>query len=88
MSEDALLSPQQSTAGTPTVARDAASGAELKQIALSVTWQLSRAALVDFPTGAIAALSAAVLIYFRIHSAWLIFAGGLVGLVATRWLGG
>jgi len=54
---------------------------------IAVTWQLSRAALVDFPTGAIAALSAVVLIYFRINSAWLIFAGGLVGLVATRWLG-
>ena len=54
---------------------------------IAVTWQLSRAALVDFPTAAIAALSALVLIYFRINSAWLIFAGGLVGLVVTRWLG-
>jgi chromate transporter len=54
---------------------------------IAVTWQLIRAALVDFPTGAIAALSAVFLIYFRINSAWLIFAGGLVGLVATRWLG-
>jgi chromate transporter len=54
---------------------------------IAVTWQLGRAALVDFPTGAIAALSAAVLIYFRINSAWLIFAGGLGGLLATRWLG-
>ncbi|MFZ0889436.1 MAG: chromate transporter [Candidatus Binataceae bacterium] len=53
----------------------------------AVSWQPSRAALVDFPTGAIAALSAVVLIYFRINSAWLIFAGGLAGLVATRWLG-
>ena len=53
---------------------------------IAVTWQLSRAALVDFPTGAIAALSAVVLIYFRINSAWLIFAGGLGGLLATRWL--
>jgi chromate transporter len=54
---------------------------------IAVTWQLSRAAPVDFPSGAIAALSAVVLIYFRINSAWLIFAGGFVGLVATRWLG-
>ena len=54
---------------------------------IAVTWQLGRAALVDFPTGAIAALSAVVLIYFRINSAWLIFAGGLGGLLATRWLG-
>jgi chromate transporter len=55
---------------------------------VSVTWQLSQAALVDFPTGVIAAFSAVVLIYFRINSAWLVFAGGFVGLVGTRWLGG
>jgi len=50
---------------------------------IAVTWQLSRAALVDFPTVAIAALSAVVLIYFRINSAWLVFAGGLIGLIAS-----
>jgi chromate transporter len=53
---------------------------------IAVTWRLSRAALVDFPTGAIAALSAIVLIYIRTNPAWLIFAGGLFGLVVTRWL--
>jgi chromate transporter len=64
-------------------------GANVGAVALmiAVTWQLSRAALVDLTTSAIAALSAVVLIYFRINSAWLIFAGGLVGLVATRRLG-
>ena len=55
---------------------------------IAVTWQLSRAALVDFPTSAIAALSAVVLIYFRVNSAWLVFVGGIAGMVATRWLGG
>jgi chromate transporter len=55
---------------------------------IAVNWQLSRAALVDFPTGAIAALSAVVLIYFRINSAWLIFAGGLTGLMASLWSAG
>jgi chromate transporter len=55
---------------------------------LAVTWQLSRAAVVDFLTGGLAALSAVVLIYFRINSAWLVCVGGLVGLVASRWLGG
>jgi chromate transporter len=49
---------------------------------IAVTWQLSRAALVDFPTGVIAALSAVTLIYFRINSAWLVFAGGLIGPMA------
>lgn len=49
---------------------------------IAVTWQLSRAALVDLPTGAIAAVSAAALIYFRINSIWLIFAGSLIGLIS------
>jgi chromate transporter len=62
-------------------------GANAGAVALmiAVTWQLSRAALVDFPTSAIAAISALALIYFRINSAWLIFAGGLIGLTATHW---
>jgi len=51
---------------------------------IAVTWQLSRAALVNLPTCAIAALSAIVLIYFRINYAWLIFAGGLLGLVTAQ----
>lgn len=53
---------------------------------IAVTWQLGRAAVMDFPTAAIAALSAVALIYFRINSIWLIFTGGLVGLIATGWL--
>ncbi len=55
---------------------------------IAVTFQLSRAALVDFLTVSIAALSAVVLIYFRINSAWLIFAGAAAGLMAMGWLGG
>ena len=55
---------------------------------IAVTWQLSRAAMVDSLTGGIAALSALFLIYFRISSAWLILAGGFIGLIAKRWLGG
>ncbi len=53
----------------------------------AVTVQLSRAALVDATTAAVAAISALVLIYSRMNSAWLIFAAGLVGFAATRWLG-
>ena len=55
---------------------------------IAVTFQLGRAALVDFLTLGMAALSAVVLIYFRINSAWLIFAGAAVGLAAMGWLGG
>lgn len=54
----------------------------------AVTWQLSRAALVDLTTAVVAVVSALLLIFFRINSAWLIFAGGAVGLGVTRWLGG
>jgi len=55
---------------------------------IAVTWQLSRAAVVDSLTGGIAALSALFLIYFRISSVWLILAGGFIGLIVKRWLGG
>jgi chromate transporter len=55
---------------------------------IAVTWQLSRAAVVDSVTGGIAVLSALFLIYFRISSAWLILAGGFIGLIAKQWLGG
>lgn len=47
---------------------------------IAVSWQLGRAAVVDFPSALIAPVSAGVLIYFRINSAWLIFAGALIGL--------
>ncbi len=53
----------------------------------AVTVQLSRAALVDATTAAMAAISALLLIYSRMNSAWLIFAAGLVGVAATRWFG-
>ena len=54
---------------------------------LAVTIQLSRAAIVDVPTGAIAALSALILIRFKVNSAWLIFGGAAIGLAASRWIG-
>jgi len=53
---------------------------------IAVTWQLSRAALVDLPTAAIGMASAIGLIYFRLNSVWLLGGGALVGFVAQRWL--
>jgi chromate transporter len=53
----------------------------------AVTLQLGRAALVDVTTTAVAAISAPLLIYSRVNSAWLIFAAGMAGLIATRWFG-
>lgn len=48
-----------------------------------VTWQLGRAAIVDLPTIVIAAVSAFLLIGYRINSVWLILAGGLAGAALT-----
>ncbi len=48
-----------------------------------VTWQLGRAAIVDLPTIAIAALSALLLIGYRVNSVWLILAGGIAGAALT-----
>jgi chromate transporter len=48
-----------------------------------VTWQLGRAALVDFSTVAIALISALLLIRFRVNSAWLVLGGAALG-VLTR----
>ncbi len=47
----------------------------------AVTVQLSRAALIDFTTVALGAISVLILIFSRTNSAWLIFAGGLAGLI-------
>ncbi|MCP3100122.1 chromate efflux transporter [Myxococcus sp. K15C18031901] len=51
-----------------------------------VTWQLGRAALVDVWTVGLAALSAVLLIRYRVNSAWLVLGGAAVGwLLEGRW---
>ncbi|HLN63425.1 MAG TPA: chromate transporter, partial [Symbiobacteriaceae bacterium] len=45
----------------------------------AVTWTLGRAALVDWLTVALAVVSLGVLLRFKVNSAWLVLAGGLVG---------
>jgi chromate transporter len=45
-----------------------------------VTWQLGRAAIVDIPTLLLAVVSAILLFRFKINSAWLVLAGGIIGL--------
>jgi chromate transporter len=52
---------------------------------IAVTWQLGRAAVVDYITAGMGVVSAFVLICFRLNSAWLVLAGGLVGLIASHW---
>lgn len=47
----------------------------------AVTWELGRAAVVDWLTGALALLAAFLLFRFKANSAWLVLGGGLVGLL-------
>jgi chromate transporter len=58
-------------------------GVNVASLALmaAVSAQLARAAVVDAPTAALAVVSLAVLVRFRINSTWLIAVGALVGLV-------
>jgi len=49
-----------------------------------VTWQLGWAVMVDLTTAALALASAVLLLRFRLNSAWLVLAGGLVGLSTTH----
>jgi chromate transporter len=58
---------------------DGVNAASLALMAV-VTWHLGRAALVDAPTVALALLSGSILLMTRWNSAWLVLAGGLVGL--------
>ena len=46
-----------------------------------VTWQLGRAAIVDWVSLMLAGGAALVLFRFRINSAWVLLAGGIIGLV-------
>jgi chromate transporter len=48
-----------------------------------VTWHLGRAALIDGLTVALAVVSAALLLRYRINSAWLVLGGATVGLVVA-----
>lgn len=45
-----------------------------------VTWQLGRAALVDWITVALAVGSAVLLIRYKVNSAWLVLRGAVAGL--------
>ena len=47
----------------------------------AVTIQLGRAAIIDLPTAALAAISAVVLIRFKPNSTWLVLGGAIAGSV-------
>jgi chromate transporter len=68
-------------------ARTVLDGVNVASLALMaiVTGQLSRAAIVDAVTAAIAAVSMLLLFRFRINSAWLVIGAGVAGLlIGTR----
>jgi chromate transporter len=50
-----------------------------------VTFELGRAALVDVPTVLLAAVSALLLIRYRVNSAWLVSGGAIAGLLLSLW---
>lgn len=74
------LVPRLRRSQTAAVVLDGVTVASLALMAV-VTWQLGRAALVDWLTLALAGLSAILLVGFRVNSAWLVLGGALVGLV-------
>jgi chromate transporter len=47
-----------------------------------VAWQLGQTSIVDVPTAVLALVAAALLIRWRVNSAWLVLGGGLAGLAA------
>jgi chromate transporter len=51
---------------------------------IAVTWDLGREAIIDLTTVTLAILGAIGLIRFRLNSAWLVLAGGLVGALLVN----
>lgn len=49
----------------------------------AITWQLGRAALIDWPTLAIAAAAAILIFRYKVNSAWLVGGGALAGLLIS-----
>ena len=56
-------------------------------LTIAVTWELGREAIVDLTTVTLAVLGAVGLIRFRLNSAWLVLAGGLVGALLIDFRG-
>jgi chromate transporter len=61
---------------------DGVNAASLALMAV-VTWELGRAAVVDPLTLVLAASSGVALLRFDVNSAWLVLAGGAIGLIAS-----
>ena len=48
----------------------------------AVTWQLGRAAVIDWFTAVLALISVVLVFRLKINSAWLVLGGGIIGLVS------
>ncbi len=68
------------------IARAFLDGVNAASLALmaAVTWDLGRAAMVDWISGTLALISAFLLLRFRVNSLWLILGGAIVGIAAFR----
>jgi len=73
----------------PYIRRSATAGAFLDGVNVAslalmaaVSYQLGRAAIVDWVTVGLAIASAILLLRFRINSAWLVLGGALVGIAS------
>jgi chromate transporter len=77
----------------PRVRRSPAAGAVLDGVNAAslalmavVTLRLTRAAVVDVPTVVLALAAAALLIRFRVNSAWLVLGGAGAGMILRGWI--
>jgi chromate transporter len=61
---------------------DGVNAASLALMAV-VTWELGRAALIDWVSGGLVIVSSFLLLRYRINSLWLVLGGAVVGCVAT-----
>jgi chromate transporter len=77
------LLPKLRASATASAFLDGVNVASLALMAV-VTVQLGAAALLDAPTVLIAALSAFLLVRFRVNATWLVLGGGALGWVAHR----
>jgi chromate transporter len=50
----------------------------------AVTWQLGRAAVIDWFTAVLALISVVLVFRLKINSAWLVLGGGIIGLVSKQ----
>lgn len=77
------LVPRIRESATAGAALDGVNAASLA-LMVAVTYTLGRSALIDVPSLALAVLSGALLLRFKLNSAWLVLAGGLIGMLWYR----